>query len=51
MKQNGGPGAEKKQVSIYEKPGSIQNESLLKVGRSIQLKPNVVEHFDYEAVS
>ncbi|CDW89100.1 ubiquitin carboxyl-terminal hydrolase 32 [Stylonychia lemnae] len=38
------------QQNQYEKPGIIQNQDLLKNGRSMHLKDNIVEHFDYEAV-
>eukprot|EP00347_Sterkiella_histriomuscorum_P022613 403337823 len=35
----------------YEKPGMIINKLLLRDGRSMNLKENIIEHHDFEAVS
>jgi hypothetical protein len=36
--------------NVYKRPGIITNDSLVKDGRSMHLKEDMVEHFDYEAV-
>jgi hypothetical protein len=36
---------------LYMRPGPIENKSLLAKGNFIKLTPNLMEHYDYEAVS
>jgi hypothetical protein len=31
----------------YDRPGEVENASLLMKGNSMQLKPNLMEHHDY----
>lgn len=37
--------------NLYARPQVVNNSGLLKDGRSMNLKENIIEHFDFEAVS
>ena len=37
--------------NLYARPQIVNNSCLLKDGRSMNLKENIIEHFDFEAVS
>ncbi len=36
---------------LYQRPGQIKNIGLLQKGNCLKLIPNLMEHYDYEAVS
>jgi len=43
--------SKRRPFSVYESPGMITNKELLLDTKIIQLKENLIEHFDYEVVS
>lgn len=38
-------------MSLYTRPGPIQNAPLLQKDNYLKLIPNLMEHYDYEAMN